>query len=1188
MARSLTLLCALFATLLALPAQAASADAVVRVTGCGPPALATFVSSWRSPALLAITSYDAVTGPDGEACAAPVLTLPQGRGRLLARVGARREIDNLAVLELLPDQPPPAPITTMVVADAVSYDVVMDGNRAVTVYSDIDDGGSVHSRLARMVDSDRSGIELRWVHPLTWPWLPGAPVVGDDGTLLGILAGPRGQRSSPRGTGGGIHAFLNLHYELRRPTPPRRYGIWLARPAGAEDLEAFWDLAHQLRRQLLWLGMDGSLWEIRDLGLSLDAPLEEIQRQAHILGGSVNAGLVVASTWDQGPGDTRRHRTALVQLPREPAIGERPPEADPAGRPRSAATLVLPSSPQSTRAAARAAAILAATDILTDHPDARSERSFQRTRARLAALQREHEGWRVAEAPGGDEAPRWGRAGSAFLAALDAELLLVMQASLGPGALGPRANPYALAERRLEQAAGELEAEEHACAWLAVHQRRAQAWLDLPEEQRPAQQLGRLIDASTAAIQRVPSQRCPEPWARLQASRGRLLLQRTSTEPEADLREAIAALDEATGVLSLVAHPLDWARAQLDLGTAWQGLPNADQAGALEAAIGAYRAGLSMLDPKLYPLAWATGQSNLGDALAENPVGDPFDNRREALVAYERALQVFDPAQHPVAWARTRNREGAALQGLPWQDPPAHLHRAIRAHQDALSVLGRDAHPTDWALTQAWLGNAVRQLPGDQAEERFQGALLGLQRALETLEEQGRMRDWAATQIMLGDAWRANPQGDRAANLEAAVAAYERALEVYSRKGDPERWAETWQRLGQTFREQRSGDRAENLGRSVEAFGFSLQVHSAAGNPIAWELCQGDLFIAQAWRYALEAETADPGSVQALLARGEAAMQEALLRQARRLPWSGEDLFAEAAEAFEGAHQAAPELVAPLDGLALAEWYLGHFDAAAQAQALVVERRPDDHQAARSLRLYRLRAAIAEREDDAGAWRELATFYDEEGDRVGALDAWFRAHQLAPRDVVALERVAALGLRTGRQEQAHQALRHALEHAPNNPGVLGVAVYLNTRVAMDLDAALALAERRMELAPGDPDARLDLAMLLMLHGHDRRALIALEALEADPRLKPGQRLRTAVLLMAVGRDPYEIAPALVAAYAALPPGASPDLAWALLAAHVAAGSSSRRTDEIFGILELLQQPRDEARLERLRSMLGQR
>ncbi len=1175
-ATSLTLLAALWPAEL----EAAAQGAVARVTGCGAPAMATFVTTWREPGLLAVTTWDAVSDPAGQPCTAPVLRLPRDGGTLLARVGPRWEEQGLAALELLPGQDIPAGLTSLAPAQAG----LQPGHQlgGVAVLSDIDDSGTVHTRLARVRDAEADELAVSWLHSLSWPWLAGAPVVGDDGSLLGVLAAPDGARPGARSIS--VGAFLNLHYELRRPTPPWRYGIWIAPLRDDEDGEAFWTLADAIRRELRRSGLDPALWEIRSLAVPLEAPMPELTRQARLQGGSLNAALLIGTTADTGLDKQVHHRAALVQLARDPAKVERPAGASPSGAGRRETTLVMPREAQDDpRAVARAVVALATADLIALHPaePERAQRSLERALAGLERLEADHAHQRSAMSRSSATAGGWARRGAATLALVEAELLLALAEHGDPRALDPERDLAAEADDAWRRALSQLP--EGDCTRLRIHEQRLEAWLQQPGAQRDPAAAEALLATVASELAQPSAGACAIPRARLQRQQGRALV--ATAPPEDDGRAAIAAYEASLDTFSLVAHPLDWALTQLDLGLAWQAVPDADRAGALEAAIGAHRRALSTLDHQLFPQAWALGQARLGDALAANPVGDPFENRREALAAYEQALTVFEREERPLDWARARNGMGQALQGLPWQDPPLHLHQAIDAHQDALEVFTREEHPVDWALTQAWLGNAIRQLPGEQAADRFQGALQGLQRSIGVLGEQGRQREQADALVMLGDAWRASPIGVRADNLERAIEAYEQALRLTPRDHAPERWASTWQRLGQAYREQREGDRAESLTRAVEAFTFALQVHSAQGNPIAWEQTQGDLGVAQAWQYALDAQAAAPDSLEALLACAEAAMQEALLRKARRLPSSGEDLFAEASERFERAHQLAPEQAEPLDGLALALWYQGRYAEAAHAQAKLVSLRPDDAWAVRDLDLYRLRALLAAHPDDVSAWRKLAAHRQADGDAQGALDAWSEVVTLAPTDAPAFEALVALALALDQRERASQAIDRALASAPDDPALLGLAVRLHARVLMDLPAALAAAERRATLQPTH-QARTELAMLLLVQDQGDRALEIIDELLGETRIDPLQKLHLLVLSMAAGRDPRELGAELLAAYDAQPPGATAPVTWALLAAHVDEHQGPRRADEIFALFELLQQPRDPSRRERLRSLLG--
>ncbi len=161
--------------------------------------------------------------------------------------------------------------------------------------------------------------------------------------------------------------------------------------------------------------------------------------------------------------------------------------------------------------------------------------------------------------------------------------------------------------------------------------------------------------------------------------------------------------------------------------------------------------------------------------------------------------------------------------------------------------------------------------------------------------------------------------------------------------------------------------------------------------------------MAQAWQLALEAEQAEPGGLEALIAHGEAALQEALVRKARRLPQAGDDLFLEASDHFARAHEIAPDRVEPLDGLCLALWYQGRFAEAAQAH------------------------------------------YEQDGDAAGALDAYGHVLTLVPADEIALERVVSLALRLDLREQAIRALELARVHNPDSPTTARLEALLSTQ-----------------------------------------------------------------------------------------------------------------------------------------------
>ncbi|MFH1469620.1 MAG: hypothetical protein ABIO70_34865 [Pseudomonadota bacterium] len=1180
------LLLLLSAALPVASARAAARDAVARVTGCGPPALAAFVGTGRERGLLAVTLRSAVVGSDGTACAAPVLVLPEGRGRLLAKVGPSRSVDDLAVLELLPDQALPADLDTLVVADQRGFDAVAFGSRALRVDAGIDDAGHVAEPLARLESADLTGFSISWVHPLTWPWLPGAPVVGDGGQLLGLLHPPEGEAAVARGSTGGLHSLLELHYDLMAPTPPGRFGVWLARPRGAAGEAELEALRQAVARELQRAGLAPELWEVRDLGFTLDAPAGEIAAQARRLGGAVNASLVVGSTWDQGADGVRRHRAVIQQLPREPAAGERAAGADPSGAARRGEVLVLPVEARGgPRMVAAAVAALATVDIVRLHPARQpaSRRLLLQARERLTDLRAEQERWRAGMSRSSPEAARWAREAAAALDRLDADLLRLLCARAGACALPGGRSPCEAAARAYTRAETSLSREESLCAWVGLRRLAAEAWLELPAVARPEAALDPLLAATAEAATAAGAEACPVERAGLSLARGRLLLARDGAS-EADLRAAIAAFGQAEQVFTLVGWPATWAGLQVDLGRAWLELPVADRAASLESALGALRAALPLLDAGLFPHARAEALVRLGQAQAQDPVGDPFTRRREALATYDEAMTLLKREEDLILWARIRNGQGAALQGLPWQDPPDHLRQALAAHQDALAVFTREQHPLDWARTHALLGEVVWQLPSEDPRVTFSGALVGFTQAIEVFHTQQRSVDWALAWRALGDAERANPTGDRAAHLDHAIQAYESALTVFTPEADPRRWAETWQRVGQAWRERRDGDRAANLASSVAAFERALTVFTPEGNPSAWELCQGDLFVAQAWQASLEEETRAPGGAAALQAQAEAALQEALLRRQRRLPQAGEDLFAEASDLFARAVALAPEDATLLDGQALALWYQDRYAEAAEVQARILALHPDDVWAARGLALYRLRARLAEHPDDPEAWARLGAHYEQDGDTASALEAWGHALTLQPGDGAALGHVVHLCARRMLPEQAEDAVALSLVHAPEDPAVLAAAVFWLTAGAPDPMRALPLAQRWVASAPEDPEAGAALALVELLLGRAAEAIQRVNRL-LDRRPPPATLVRLHALRLVAGLAPRDVAPGLLRAYATLPAGVSVEGAWPLLTAQAQASLEPDRIAVVLPVLDLLQQPAEPAGAARLRGLL---
>lgn len=143
--------------------------------------------------------------------------------------------------------------------------------------------------------------------------------------------------------------------------------------------------------------------------------------------------------------------------------------------------------------------------------------------------------------------------------------------------------------------------------------------------------------------------------------------------------------------------------------------------------------------------------------------------------------------------------------------------------------------------------------------------------------------------------------------------------------------------------------------------------------------------------------------------------------------------------------------------LALAETLLAarsYTAAAAQFQVLI-------HQNPKSLVLY-LQMGEAKLNGD---------------DIPGALAAFQTARQLAPSDARSVLDLALLYDRTGRSEQARKDYETVIQLQPENATALNNLAYLEAEEGVDLDQALAHAQRAQQKMPGDLDVQDTLALV---------------------------------------------------------------------------------------------------------------
>lgn len=157
-------------------------------------------------------------------------------------------------------------------------------------------------------------------------------------------------------------------------------------------------------------------------------------------------------------------------------------------------------------------------------------------------------------------------------------------------------------------------------------------------------------------------------------------------------------------------------------------------------------------------------------------------------------------------------------------------------------------------------------------------------------------------------------------------------------------------------------------------------------------------------------------------------------------------------------------------------------------------------------RVYSSRAAyreavLAHFPNDAGSWNDLGLAREEQGDPVGAREAWEHATRLAPGYSRAWSNLGRRALLEGRVDEAVDRLRRAVAVGPRNP-VAWVNLGSAELAGGDASAAARAFDRAIELAPG----------IVAAHEGRVRALEALgmesEAREAEAellRLDPGHR-----------------------------------------------------------------------------------
>ncbi len=99
------------------------------------------------------------------------------------------------------------------------------------------------------------------------------------------------------------------------------------------------------------------------------------------------------------------------------------------------------------------------------------------------------------------------------------------------------------------------------------------------------------------------------------------------------------------------------------------------------------------------------------------------------------------------------------------------------------------------------------------------------------------------------------------------------------------------------------------------------------------------------------------------------------------------------------------------------------------------------------------------------------------GDIAGARSAFQTARQLAPSDAAAAFDLALLYDRTGRSKDAREQYQVVIQLQPDNTAALNNLAYLDAEDGVDLDQALAQAQRAQQRTPDDPNVQDTLALV---------------------------------------------------------------------------------------------------------------
>jgi len=164
-------------------------------------------------------------------------------------------------------------------------------------------------------------------------------------------------------------------------------------------------------------------------------------------------------------------------------------------------------------------------------------------------------------------------------------------------------------------------------------------------------------------------------------------------------------------------------------------------------------------------------------------------------------------------------------------------------------------------------------------------------------------------------------------------------------------------------------------------------------------------------------------------------------------------------------------------------------------------------------------ALIAKNPKSAPLYVQLGEAKARRGDAAGALAAFQTARRLAPTDPAPALDLALLYDQAGRSADARPEYETVIQLQPDNTAALNNLAYLDAQAGVDLDQALAHAQRAQQSAPDDPNIEDTLALVYIRKNLTQEGIRMLRGLVSRNPDNPAFHLHLALALYQKGDRP---------------------------------------------------------------------